>query len=54
MTSKTIAEMENRWWNYKLAGDLPPDAVERMWRALDTIARRADVPHPGNVDFITK
>ena len=42
------------WSNYKQAGDLPPEVVERMWRALARIAACAGVTHPGHVDFMSK
>jgi hypothetical protein len=42
------------WWNYKQAGELPPEVVERMWRALAHIGECASIKHPGHVDFMNK
>ena len=43
------------WWNYKQAADLPPEVVERMWRALDRIAEGANPAlKPGYPDFMNK
>lgn len=42
------------WTNYKQASDLPPDLVEKMWRALDSIAEACEKKHPADVDFMTK
>lgn len=42
------------WTNYKQAADLPPEMVEKMWRALDGIAESCEKKHPADVDFMTK
>lgn len=42
------------WTNYKQAKDLPPDMVEKMWRALDKIAVACEQKHPADPEFMTK
>ena len=54
-TGRNGAHTAGPWWNYKQAADLPPEIVERMWRALDQIAEGANPSlKPGYAAYLNK